>query len=629
MTHLLKLSNLILLNIITEIDNNGDIVCLLLTCKQLYQNSSLRKSIQFKGIRVINDNGELSQQFVDTATRFNLFSFNDILKNSVSDQQIILPDKEKYNYDHQWIQDRISTVNRADKSNIKTALVMYSPKLKDLQKSLYDIPSIETLFIDDDEPKLIKAMDLGSISLLPNLQRLVVDSYKLNLGPHTTLKSLELHIDTKYPLVDLGLIKLVSLTKLIFNNHFVTDIGPGLLPSSLTSLILRPKEIPPRNTFLSLTSLVNLEIYLESRVKYEGVQDHPFIDLSSLSNLNTLLFEYRNDPIETIGHRIEMSVPTSIKILKLYSNSIQIPSKCSMPKLDKLYVHGSVLISGSVSLLTSPSLKKLVMDNCQEMIPPNIIPSTVERLIINNYTAGLNIVKHVVFPPFLTHLAVTGNYETIKHPPSLVKLRYMLTEEQSLPQHLKQVSWEVSDAVEFLPTSFPPNLERLGIFDFQGYFQMDIPSTIKYLTIFLTPDPESKKQPWLNNPLYSINTSLTDMAISQPQWLPHNTTHLTCHVGGGGGDDVDPREYGTHQVFRLDEVINHTNVRYLSLRTTEITLQFTIQRLDNNNRNVLVLETQTLTGGIISNNRQQYDPIYLHLNIDDSNPFDYKWCFDM
>ncbi|EGG24162.1 hypothetical protein DFA_06308 [Cavenderia fasciculata] len=95
--------------------------------------------------------------------------------------------------------------------------------------------------------------------------------------------------------------------------------------------------------------------------------------------------------------------------------------------------------------------------------------------------------------------------------------------------------------------------------------------------------------------------------------FPPSLTHLTVS--------------GECSVFRLDEVINHTNVRDFSISfTTTPTYQFSIQRLDKDNKNVLVLEKQTMTGGIITqrlkstNNQQQQDdqqktqyrPIYLH-----------------
>ncbi|EGG19152.1 hypothetical protein DFA_02399 [Cavenderia fasciculata] len=168
MTTLLSLSNLLLLHIITDIEDNVDIICLLLTCKKLYsQNSS---------------------------------------ENSVSGHQVMIPKCYRPDDYPTWIQDRITAGPKkiVDKSRtiITTALMNdFEPLSID---SLYKIPSIETLFINNQQRETV--VDLSSISRLPNLQRLEVCSRWFKIGgQNTSLNSLKLYRSVKYSLSDLAL----------------------------------------------------------------------------------------------------------------------------------------------------------------------------------------------------------------------------------------------------------------------------------------------------------------------------------------------------------------------------------------------------------------------------------------
>ncbi|EGG17332.1 hypothetical protein DFA_08327 [Cavenderia fasciculata] len=645
MSSLLKLSNLLLLYIISSIDSNGDIICLLLTCKHLYHNIGLRRSVQFKGIRVIDtDKKEVSKQFKATSTLFKLLSFKDILENSISHQQIVLSsdllkqDDKDY---PDWVKQRITLENRQNKSNITTALVKNAP----ISQTLYDIQSIETLFIYHQYPEYGSTLDLGSVSLFQHLQRLSVCAYGLILGTHTTLKSLELSITTECPLADLELTKFVSLTKLIFNNPFVTDIGPGLFPSSLTYLNIRPKEIPPRDTFLSLTSLVYLKIGLYHSQSIKSEQDQqqqqPFIDLDGLYNLKTLMIDDDSFPPENKNYYIEMSVPPSLTILNLLSVCIKIPTRCTMPLLEKLDVQLNVLIDGGgkINLVSQcKSLKKLVIHNCNQPIPPMIIPSNVEKLSIYKFTKK-SLFSQVVLPPSLTHLSVFGNFDEhgFKLPDSLVKLKLMNNQVAfpSLPQQLKKLVWIGKTPNLVYPSDYPPNIETVKLTNMAVALTIDnIPPPTKYLSLILNKDLKMTPK---GLSIFSIGSRLNKKIIDsnqpqqQQQWLPYNTTHLTCDLCGASSSKV---------AFRLDQVINHTNVRNLSISAYGFTScrDILIQRLDPDNRKVLVLESHTLAGGIITQRRktinnnnqhqqQQYDPIYLYLNISIISPFQLDWGF--
>ncbi|EGG19062.1 hypothetical protein DFA_02306 [Cavenderia fasciculata] len=545
MTSILSLSNLLLLHIISDIEDNGDIVCLLLTCKKFY-HSGVRRSIQFKGIETINiEMGEISQQFKATATRFNLLSFKDILVNSISDQQVILSEKQGESYPL-WIKDCIYyTDNRIDSktSNITTVLVN-EDKHRVLNSLLYKIPSIETLFVNHNG-----TIDLGSISQLPNLQRLWAQAHLLKLGHHSSLP-----------------------------------------------------------------------------IEWE-----------------------RKDGIT------EISVPLSLRILSLSSEEcIQIATPCPMPLLEKLYLLEPIVIGNLTSSPSSqyPSLKKISIV-CDDPIPSDIVfPSTLEKLTISsNYSGDTSLLEQVVFPPSLTHLTILGEYDQQVQPlpESLVKLKWefntisshhLSTIIMSLPRHLKKLVllYEIVQGGYLdLSSNYPPSLETIDLTDIQGLSTFTLPPTTKYLTISMCTD----QLPYI--PIFSIQNRITIPKVQsqqqQQQWLPCNTTHLNC------------RMTFSHSKWslRLDEIINHTNVRYLTLFMTNnntIILQFSIQRLDMDNRNVLVLERQSLTGGIITQKRnentntntninqqqqqqqqqeEEYVPIYLNFN--SNSLFEFNWSF--
>ncbi|EGG19147.1 hypothetical protein DFA_02394 [Cavenderia fasciculata] len=618
-----KLSNLLLSQIITDIEDNGDIICLLVTCKHLFNNSSLKRSIQFKGIgtRLIDtDKRDISIRFIATVNQFNINSFRDILKNSMSYQHVIVPDKldQSTCYKHypDWVLDCISAENRVDKSNITTAVVndYDTPALKFID----EIPSIETVIINQTYSDTV--VDLGSINRLPNLRHLSIcaDEF-IPLGQHTSLKSLILDIGTStYSLGELEFTKFESLSKLVIDTHFISDVEAGLLPISLTSLTLKIGEIPPQNMFTSLTSLVDL--YLS--IKTGQVQRPCTIDLSNLLNLKTLEL----DDTSISEYLMEVRVPLSLKSIVIWTAFIQIPLECPMPFLERLYIPLSLLVDGKVSLLSSQSIKKLIICHCYDIIPTNIIPPSLEKLTIYKHSEE-DIIGQVVFPPTLTHLTILGTYDSESaqpSPESLIKLKQKTNQSfTSLPRHLKKLvlATDMNDSNFKFPSSYPPHLETLNLLDIEGDFMIDIPSSIKDLSIPINPIK------FLNDiSIYSISSRIksTDDSSHQQLWLPYNTIHLTCLLLNTKRNKVD---------FRLDEVINHTNVRYLSLSLFSETFQFSIQRLDPDKNNVLVLERHTLQGGIITqrktiNQQQQYDPIYLHLHINSSSPFALNWSFE-
>ncbi|EGG17447.1 hypothetical protein DFA_08442 [Cavenderia fasciculata] len=623
----------------TSIDSNGDIVCLLLTCKKLYYNSALKRSIQFKGIRPIND--RVTTTTTTTTSLFNINSFKDILENRGGGSA-----------------DQLAKGKKVKATSLELVLVDSDT-----------LSLIEELVIDngEDEETIV---DLGSISQLTRLRHLSVKAHKLILGPHPTLKSLTL--DTFYD-IDLESTKFVSLTELTFDSYF-SGFRRGIFPSSLTHLTVKPGEIPPRDTFLSLMSLEYLDIDLQG-VSMDDEDDDDddndddederkeFLDLESLPNLKTLTIFDDN----TYNYGLEISMPPSIEILLLHAECPRIPHRCPMPLLYDLYAPQSMLIGGRISLASSPLLKELTIDLCVEPMPADfIVPSSVNNLAFIKYADEEQILEHFVLPPTLTELSMHAEYEPVQQfPESLIKLTKTINQDAlplPLPRQLKKLKCKSdgrddgpsdSDKPEsVLSLDYPSSLEKLNLIDVPWGYTLgtieNIPS-VKNLLIALR-QPE---KPWeiSDYPIFSIASRIsfgTDQPPSQQQqqWLSPNTTHLTCRF--------ITRQ--TKCLFRLDQIINHTNVRYLSIQIDDRRnhdkqpFQFSIQRLDPDNNNVLVLETKSLQGGIITQQRktinaqQQHrnDPIYLYFDSNQSkseskigsyqsvspDAYVFKWSFE-
>ncbi|EGG16086.1 hypothetical protein DFA_09758 [Cavenderia fasciculata] len=97
--NILNLSNLLLLQIILKIDDNGDI-----------------------RIRAINDKGSVGQQFNGTAIRLNHNAFKDIMDNSISDQHVLLSREDNNDGYVNWIHNRVTAHNRVDKSTRRSCI---------------------------------------------------------------------------------------------------------------------------------------------------------------------------------------------------------------------------------------------------------------------------------------------------------------------------------------------------------------------------------------------------------------------------------------------------------------------------------------------------------------------------
>ncbi|EGG21036.1 hypothetical protein DFA_00906 [Cavenderia fasciculata] len=323
-----------------------------------------------------------------------------------------------------------------------------------------------------------------------------------------------------------------------------------------------------------------------------------YLDLQGLCALKTLTLGDGHYPTDDRQYCIEVSVPPSLKILYLMS-------ECA---------HRTSLYNAIVGKIT--------------------FNANVEKIRIEKFTRE-PILEGLVFPPSVTHLTISGEYEPVQLPESLIKLKMPIDNNNNNQgglinlQYLKKLIYTTdqpnNNDIQFvLPSTstaavaaadYPPNLETLNLIQIKSNYTIDnLPPTIKYLSILLnnTNNDRSQKYP----PIFSINSRLSN--ISQIQWLPYNTTHLTCQL-----------EITLQQgAFRLDQVINHTNVRHLCLIISDTILHFSIQRLDTGKHKVLVLETKSISGGIITqrktNYNQQYDPIYLHFKVAGSGPFELK-----
>ncbi|EGG17443.1 hypothetical protein DFA_08438 [Cavenderia fasciculata] len=646
------LSNLLLSQIISEIDSNVDLICLLLTCKRLYSNSSsLRDTIKFKEIRAITDKGHLSERFAATVNRFNLKAFKQVFENSVSDHFVSVDDDSMVASQllSSWISTRLTQKNASVKAAL---LVVGEPCVEELigarlddyinqrtssLKSLghLDLPTTKELYI-----KYLNnlVLDLESVDLSPTVEHLSVFAYNVKIGSHQHVKTLTLNLTTplQIPLCELGLDRLSSLTTLSLKSDFVSKIKPGILPTSLTSLSLKARKIPSDDLFLPLKSLVHLKIsYCCSMIMAEDSKEY-CVNLESLGSLVSFKF-YEDDLDVDDRTRIEVRPPPSLTNLCLLSPSVHIPSpRYSLPLLDRLSVPFGSLVGGKVSLLSSPLLKTLIMTDCDGIVPAGLIPQSVETVKI---CSGLqsNTLEPGSIPSSVTNLRLDlfhGSMTLL--PESLTKLDMIrsMTEDTTtltLPSQLQHIKWRSNWGARTLlltlPTTYPVNLHTLNMLNLSGDYRVSVPPTITSLSIPLF-EKESIEDRSDAITVFTIakKINIINNLQQQQEWLPNSTTHLCCRL-------LKKRESTVN--FRLDQVINQTNVKQLEFQLGGEIYNFSIKRLDQQNKSVLFVDSKSLYGGIITQrisssssmvDGQSFAPIYLYLS--EYDPTRVGWGFE-
>ncbi|EGG13322.1 hypothetical protein DFA_11083 [Cavenderia fasciculata] len=680
-SYLTNIPNIIILKIIEEIKDNVDILCLLLTCKKMFSQIRVQHDnyIRFKdNIRSIDQDDHLSlyAPLFDTLDCFSLRSFRNIFNNSLSNQLIVI-DKRNHNSTILRLSSNVVLID-SDGSIIQNHSLVNQDTIQSVLLIPNTIPfdcikclpsSTKTLFIDSMYHQMNSLITQSSSSSLsssssssslipPFLEMLVISFYKTKIPIGVlpeTLKSIQLqsskvfegdndnslprglesltvtwHYDKDIiPMNRLHLNRLTSLTYLHVGT--VSNLVTGMLPTTLTFIRLKYAERnPPFDFFLTCKSLKSL--YLVSScdsLDNDGIVVDT-LDLQALDKLET--FNYNTHVTGHFNPNLKVLLPSSqsSSLVNLIIKEDLIGYHGFLPnRLIKLEISQKMLIECNSSQL-APTLKKLVLRDCKLPIPIGLIPNGVTKIIIK----GRPVVKDVTlrsFPSTVKHLVI-GQYDgpVDYFPESLKSLDWSRDVSDhllqlNLPEGLEKLTWSSKNEDIFIthpPPKYPSTLKSIDYSNLVGsYNLLDFPSSLTSLSMII------HRKEIINS--ISIFSIFNNPNQTQPSRLPSNITKLYCRLA----------HYDSYESlsFRLDEIINQTNVEDFTIYFSGFRYcQFNIKRLDENNLNVLLVDNDSLFGGIITqqqlnqnqnNNNQNnniYKPLYLHYTHANQTP---HWSF--
>ncbi|EGG21020.1 hypothetical protein DFA_00889 [Cavenderia fasciculata] len=245
-------------------------------------------------------------------------------------------------------------------------------------------------------------------------------------------------------------------------------------------------------------------------------------------------------------------------------------------------------------------------------IPVGFIPDRVKILSIISHNSGDFEILPGSIPSSVETLTLRG-YEgpttTEYLPDSIKELDWnRQTNTQTLSSTLETLSWgymgPANDNPMNLPFMFPSTIQHIKCTTIT--FPLP-PSLISLECQFDTTC-------LIDNSYYSISKfnyqQQQDNNNNNLLLLPLNLRKLKIQANEIFGEGISKFS------FRLDEVINQTNVETLSIvMSRRILFKATIKRLEKDNSRVLIVDNKSLFGGIIHQSRQsnnEYAPIYLH-----------------
>ncbi|EGG19712.1 hypothetical protein DFA_00290 [Cavenderia fasciculata] len=388
-----NIPNRICLKIVNLLENDIDLVCLLLTCKQFYYGfrQLYANSLYFKSIDYVQQ--PLFDDIVYDYTRFSMTafymrSFKSIFYNSLGGQLVYTRDTTdpiylNQNQMNQSGEQQIETVGISRcSSNITPESIPQSTKylyFEDSSAVNVDarwIPSqVKTLCLESQQ--MSSGGGGGGIVLPDSLKRLVMCLQDLpNVSLPKSLAKLTLtnrtNQDTPITL-DYCFKDLTELVKLtIFGVHFNTSLTPPVnwrLPSALTTLNISLDDAPP---FEFPPSLVTLYLTLENTTACT-------LSLGYLSMLKTL----------DIRSILSMPVSVSVYPPNLVSFSLQAtsptpltPFPSTMTKLDTLYCNVRDL-NGLASSSLPETLTDISLVEIGECFRTGILPLSTTTLLLS------------------------------------------------------------------------------------------------------------------------------------------------------------------------------------------------------------------------------------------------------
>ncbi|EGG19287.1 hypothetical protein DFA_02074 [Cavenderia fasciculata] len=488
-----KISAFILLNIINHVTENVDLVCLLLTCKRLFNFSTVNKyhqlsfkPFEFKG-PLLSDKCQEPIKFF-TIPFLHLGSFSRMYTNAFSDT-MILSNKE----------------NIKDKEKIaQIQIIKVSPKIDEKSKKL---------------PETIEKIEF-----------------------HCT-NNVDFKIDPSH----LGIDKLTSL-KILKSYCIEEKMGTIYcsLPTSLTHLSLHLERIPSPTYFKPLINLVHLFLLI---LGWPNQPDEMYLEIENLVNLKIL-------KIGMIDSVDSSKIHLSPNLLEYTQHSGAIPNRTTeyfpptLTILDSFFDENDFT---NLSLGTRlPHLTSLSI-HTDSVLPMDFIPARLKTLRI--FSKYGKVIKGRI--------------------PDSVEPLYSNTP-ISLPRNLEEFSFvsdcnqNISPSVEFI---YPPTLISI---EFGRISNQEIPSVNEFKYI------PSKFTTFNKANVYSI-------VDGEGFILPLSITKITVKI------EFDPLN-SEFFIFRLDHLINQTNIDQLVIDITRTNFQVDIRRLDPENNNIGCCITEVIGG---------------------------------
>ncbi|EGG15417.1 hypothetical protein DFA_10252 [Cavenderia fasciculata] len=650
-----RLSNLILLDIISKIDNNVDMICFFMTCKRLYHTIRLQsyKNIKFKEltqypfVRIqpfIPSFKQISQHTLShklvLINQGNIFSKYKGIENihilkDDGDNQFDSGGEESEQIQRVIISIKDSQLDPSLKIPSSThSLIIQTNRHIDAPPLKYIPPSVKHVIMMCEQ---FKCDDKEDFIVPDTVESLSLHATTMNVRANTivklpnTLKSLGWGRRSNGPFISLDQFKFhtfTSMTSLTINfKDFgvvasVGSVGGGVLPPNLTFLDLSFMDIiPPSSLFKPLaSSLTNLRLTSPHRFKNLYGQ---FIDLGPLNNLTNLylfccgsvklpVYPSSIVQLDAYGGTFDY-IPKSLEsfqiesdlLLELYkSNPTPLPSTLTYLWITD-YVHRSVPLPTGIIPHGVTSLD-ISIDPTKYGVLEGLIPTSVKTLDLKISHFGQTDLTGLIPSSVETlHLCCNITPDLLSFIPTSVK-SFDLRQANFIHGHDgKNIKYE---NLSFI---FPNHIETLKWYS-DEIKSVTYSDSITSLSIKTT---NFKTQNGKN--IYSLSKNDNNNCNNNNNgvMLPKNIKKLTWMIGTTKEKNM---------CIRLDDIINLTNIEELEIQIDYTTLStFSIRRFDGNNSRVLIVDNQSLFGGfIIQPTSQSPSPFYLHsLTIDHRCPF--------
>ncbi|EGG24914.1 hypothetical protein DFA_03159 [Cavenderia fasciculata] len=636
------LPNRIIYQIVEELVNDIDLICLLFTCKQFYYNFRQQYKCRFKGVSLIDQSthalNKIRDNTIHATKSFHLRSFTDIFHRSISNQ-LVKSNIPLFNYNN----NNSHSDNSED--SIEEAVILVDQIYHKQQKNNNSDDSIETPIImggaGDDYNEQPLMQDLPD-----TIKWLAVNSSSRPLTLATgwkfpsQLEKLE-YTSTINRKIEMGVLP-ETLTELSLRTPSETSLEEGVIPKSVTSLTLKKIEKSlevvgddvPVIYYHFPSHLLHLHIHF--KIESPMLMFPPTLLSLSLhmppattdfrfpSNLVSLTLGVGRDGV---SRSLNLSLLTALQTLVIRS-SVPIPSDYLRlpPNLTSLVLYASTTIDSLTFFPTSLvsletfyiTIKGAVEKGEQlhdtlthlslqfkEAIPVGFIGPSIKTLKLGFITKELLDVALLdgTIPEGVQTLSITS-YRNFGIPPTIL-------------QSINRFTWNrLNTKTENL--AFPSTVGALEYFSgLPANYQ--IPSSLTSLSTVAT------RQANLLQKEYGLSTLYIYQDENNRKWLlPETVTFLSLDIPSHF-DGMDETYY---LYVRLDPIIYQTNVTELVLRTiSRDIIHCNIQRLEdysnnnnNNNNNsdtydVLITDQHSLLGGIVRLSKQQPQTQQLYLNI--------------